>query len=102
MAPELTFTNLPCCPVKFAGVSVSPANVVEPPPPGKFVSCEPSTAGNLAEPSSCTILPAVVPTSTFKVAEPEVAPPVKPVPATTAVISPAPPPAAVHLNEVDA
>ena len=55
-----------------------------------FVRALPSTAGNLADPSSCTILFAVVPTSTFSVAEPEVAPPVKPVPATTAVISPAP------------
>ena len=51
-----------------------------------------ATAGSLAEPSSCTILLAVVPTSTFNVAEPDVAPPVKPVPATTAVMSPAPPP----------
>ena len=60
MAPELTFTNLPCCPVKFAGVSDSPVKLDE--PPGKFVSCEPSTAGSLAEPSSCTMLLARVPT----------------------------------------
>ena len=56
------------------------------------VRFDPSTAGSLAEPSSCTILPAVVPTSTFKVADPDVAPPVNPVPATTAVMSPPPPP----------
>ena len=33
----------------------------------KPVSCDPSIAGNLPEPSSCTILPAVVPTSTASV-----------------------------------
>ena len=65
-------------------VSVKPASVVVVETP---VSCEPSTAGNLPEPSSCTILFAVVPTSTFSVASPDVAPPVKPVPATTDVIS---------------
>ena len=30
---------------------------------GRLVSCEPSTAGSLAEASSCTTLSAVVPTS---------------------------------------
>ena len=55
-----------------------------------LVNSEPSTAGIFADPSNCKILFAVVPTSTFSVAEPVVAPPVKPVPATTAVISPDP------------
>jgi hypothetical protein len=76
-------------------VSVNATNVVD--PLGKFVRFEPSTAGSFAEPSSCTILFALVPTSTFSVAEPEVAPPVKPVPATTAVISPAPVLDGAHL-----
>ena len=31
------------------------------PPPGRFVSCEPSTAGSFAVPSRATISPAVVP-----------------------------------------
>ena len=52
-----------------------------------LVNCEPSTAGNLADPSSCTILFAVVPTSTLNDTEPVTPPPVKPVPALTAVIS---------------
>ncbi len=73
--------------MKLAGVSVSPTNdvVVETP-----VSCEPSTAGNLPEPSSCTILFAVVPTSTAIVHDAVIVPPVKPVPATTLVTVPVP------------
>ena len=93
MPAELTFTNLLDAPEKLAGVSVNATKVVEAEMPVRF---DPSTDGSLPVPSSCTILFAPVPTSTFNVAEPEVAPPVKPVPAITAVISPAPVEAATN------
>ena len=81
--------------IPVRSTSVNAASVVAVDTPVRF---EPSTAGNLPVPSSCTILFAPVPTSTFNVAEPDVAPPVNPVPATTAVISPTPPPfAGAHL-----
>ena len=82
-----TLTSLFADPVKFAGVSVNPANdvVVETP-----VSCEPSIAGSLPVPSSCTILPADVPTSTAIVPEAVIVPPVKPVPAVILVTVPEP------------
>ena len=54
---------------------------VPPPPFGRFVSAEPSTAGSLPLPSSCTILSAVVPTSTAMVPVVVMVPPVRPVPA---------------------
>ena len=68
-----------------------------------LVNCEPSTAGNLAEPSNWTILFAVVPTSILRATEP-VVPPLplaKPMPALTAVMSPPAAPAplpGIHLH----
>ena len=61
-------------------------------PPGRFVSAEPSTAGSLPLPSSCTILLAVVPTSTAMVPVVVMVPPVRPVPAVMEVTVPPPPP----------
>ena len=55
-----------------------------------FVSCEPSTAGSLALPSNCTILLAVVPTSTANVPAAVIGPPVNPVPEPTLVTEPVP------------
>ena len=55
-----------------------------------LVRLDPSTAGSFALPSSCTILLAVVPTSTLSVPDPVIGPPVKPVPEATLVTVPEP------------
>ena len=61
--------------------------------PFKPVKALPLSIGRLPLPSNCTILFAVVPTSTFNVTAPELPPPVNPVPAVMLVI--VPPPAAI-------
>src|SRR6266576_4826878 len=55
---------------------------------GRLVRSDPSTGGNLAAAVSCTILLAVVPTSTARVPLLEIGPPVKPLPALTCVTVP--------------
>ena len=55
-----------------------------------------TVAVSIATSSALTVMP--VPAPTVRVAEPEVAPPVRPAPATTSVMSPVPPPPAARSS----
>ena len=47
--------------VNYRAIAIATAKPAVAPVDGRLVSCEPSTAGSLAEPSKTTVLPAEVP-----------------------------------------